>query len=351
MDASPAHTPGAPFGELLRHQQAGERRQALQRTLDALAGACAELSLLIRRTGADPSLGAATSAVNSDGDVQKGLDVLANEIVLKALRNAPVAYFASEEEEGVLTLDPKGALAVAVDPLDGSSNIDTNAPIGTIFGIYAASPGDATASFFRPGRELLAAGYCIYGPHTALALSVGHGTHMLLLLDEDRSFRLQTADVAIPPTTTEYAINASNYRQWHDPVRQFVDDCVAGREGPRGKDFNMRWLASLVGDTHRIMKRGGVFLYPADQRKGYEHGRLRLVYEAAPIALLVEQAGGLAIDGEAPILDKVPATLHERTPLIFGSADKVRLIERYHCDPAFARDQSPLFGRRGLFTN
>jgi len=350
MKRSSPLTPGAPLSALLEQTSPGGHDTELIAGLGALASACAELSLLIRRCGAEPRLGAATSTVNSDGDVQKGLDVVANETVLKALRDAPVAYFASEEEEGVLSLAPQGTLAVAVDPLDGSSNIDTNSPIGTIFGIYSAVPGGATASFFRPGRELLAAGYCIYGPHTAMVLSVGRGTHILQLDDECRCFRLRAESVVIPSTTSEYAINASNYRQWHEPVRNFVDDCVAGREGPRGKDFNMRWLASLVGDTHRIMKRGGVFLYPADKRKGYEHGRLRLVYEAAPIAFLVEQSGGLAIDGSTRILDKVPTTLHERTPLIFGSAEKVRLIERYHLDPAFAHDVSPLFGRRGLFT-
>jgi fructose-1,6-bisphosphatase I len=183
-----------------------------------------------------------------------------------------------------------------------------------------------------------------------LVLSVGSGSHIFVLDAESGAFRLAGSHVMIPPSTSEFAINASNYRHWHAPVRTFIDDCIAGTDGPRGKNFNMRWVASLVAETHRIMTRGGVFLYPDDARKGYERGRLRHVYEAAPIAFVVEQAGGRASDGMAPILDRIPSSLHERTPLIFGSRDKVDLIDAYHRQPGLARDLSPLFRSRGLFT-
>ncbi|NOU06254.1 MAG: class 1 fructose-bisphosphatase [Hyphomicrobiaceae bacterium] len=315
----------------------------------SLARAATELSLLLGRGPLGGAHATATGNQNVDGDVQKSLDVLANDMIVEALRRTPTAYYASEEEDAILTLAQNGLVAVAVDPLDGSSNIDSNVSIGTIFSIFPTSRDGATASFFRPGSEQLAAGYFIYGPHTALVLTTGHGTDVYVLDPLTKSFSLAAAHISIPRETQEFAINASNYRHWFDPVRTFIDDCYAGAEGPHAKDFNMRWIASLVAETHRIFMRGGVFLYPADARKGYQQGRLRLIYEAAPIAFLVEQAGGFAIDGPNRILDLVPTSLHQRTPLHFGSADKVNKIRRYHEDPAFLRRTAPLFNTRGLF--
>jgi fructose-1,6-bisphosphatase I len=314
-----------------------------------MASAGIRISQAIRAFDAAHGKAGEDAAVNADGDRQLGLDVIANEIVLSEISSTPTAYFASEEEEAVLSLDPAGSLAVAVDPLDGSSNINANITIGTIFSVFAAVPGEATRSFLRPGHEQVAAGYFAYGPHTALVLTLGKGTHVFALDEASKTFHLVSTAVGIPASTSEFAINASNYRHWHPPVRAFIDDCLAGAEGPRGREFNMRWVASLVAETHRIIMRGGAFLYPADSRKGYESGRLRHVYEAAPIALIVEQAGGRASDGYGPILDNVPKALHGRTPLVFGSAEKIDRIESYHQDPGFARDRSPLFRNRGIF--
>jgi len=333
---------------LTRWAGADPLKAATAATLVAIADATREISALTRLGPLAGALGQATGEANSDGDFQKKLDVLSNDAVLRALKSAPVAYFASEEESEILSLKAGGLIAVAVDPLDGSSNIDTNAPIGTIFSLYPAASGGATASFFRPGREQVAAGYAIYGPHTALLLTVGAGVDMYVL-DASGAYRLVVAGLTIPKAAQEYAINASNYRFWRDPVREFIDELLAGVEGPRGRDFNMRWLASLVGDAHRILQRGGVYLYPADRRSGYEQGRLRLVYEAAPMAFLIEQAGGAASDGLTPILDKIPERLHARTPLVFGAAVKVERLVRYHTDPPHDRARPPLFAARGLF--
>ncbi|MCI4664606.1 MAG: class 1 fructose-bisphosphatase [Neomegalonema sp.] len=324
-------------------------RSALAETIGALADAAIEIQSLVQRGPLGGALGASTGDANSDGDVQKTLDVLANDIVLNALRTAPVAYFASEEENEIHTLAPEAQLGVAVDPLDGSSNIDVNVSIGTIFSIFAKSSAGATTTFFRPGREQLAAGYMIYGPHTALVLTTGQGVDLYVLDPEARGFRLASAGLRIGPDTKEFAINASNYRHWSPAVRMFIDDCLQGADGPRGKNFNMRWVASLVAETHRIFSRGGVFLYPADARPGYQKGRLRLIYEAAPIAMLVEQAGGAATDGAERILDLVPSELHQRTPFIFGAAQKVDRVAAYHRDAAATREASPLFAARGLF--
>ena len=327
------------------------RRQAVAETVAALAAAAIEVSRLIAEGPYGGAHGEAAGSANADGDIQVALDLRANELILAALRRAPVIYFASEEEDAILTLAQDGQLAVAVDPLDGSSNVDVNVSIGTIFSIFAADPDGATTSFFRPGREQLAAGYVIYGPHTDLVLTLGDGVEIFVLDQADGEFHLARSAVAIPPQTREFAINASNYRHWFAPIRTFIDDCLEGADGPRGKNFNMRWVASLVAETHRIFSRSGVFLYPADRRPGYDKGRLRLLYEAFPIALLAEQAGGAATDGIEPILDKVPGELHQRTPLVFGSAEKVRRIACYHIDPALVRDLPPLFRERGLFSS
>jgi len=348
----PSHPTGTNLSAYLSAAAADSGRHSLAQvadTVSALAIAAVRISELIARGPLAEPLAEATGTTNVDGDTQMALDLQANEIILGALRQAPVAYFASEEETAILTLTPEAPISVAVDPLDGSSNIDVNVSIGTIFSIFPTAADGATASFFRPGRELVAAGYFVYGPHTDLVLTLGTGADLFVLDPASKEFRLARQGLAIPPSTKEFAINASNYRHWYQPVQTFVDDCLEGAKGPRGKNFNMRWIASLVAETHRIFSRGGVFLYPADRRPGYEKGRLRLIYEAAPIALLVEQAGGAATDGVESILAKVPVELHERTPFVFGSAEKVERIAGYHVDPSLVRDMPPLFRDRTLF--
>ncbi len=314
-------------------------------TVRRIAAVCAQLSRRIARGGLSERL-ADTCGTNADGDGQKALDVIADTAFVEALKESAVRHYASEEQDAVVTLNPGGVLAVAIDPLDGSSNIDANVSIGTIFGIHAAAD-TGEASFLRPGRELKAAGYAIYGPQCALMVSFGDGVLKYVLDPETGGFVGPGAVALIPPESTEYAINASNYRYWPAPIRAYVDDRVAGAEGPAGRDFNMRWIASLVAETHRILTRGGIFLYPADSRKGYENGRLRLVYECAPIAFLVEQAGGAASDGSDRILDRAPDRLHARAPFVFGSRNKVARVATYQDLPE--REASALFGKRGLF--
>jgi len=337
---------------LRRFAQDDPTSHAVAEVVEAIAEACRLIADVIAQGPLAGDLGAALGA-NEAGDVQKELDVRANEVLIKCLRAAPVAFIASEELEAPLaTGKPDTGLCVAMDPLDGSSNIDTNVSIGTIFAITPTpegANGSAASAFLRPGAAQLAAGYAIYGPQTALVLSLGQGTHIFILDRHRAAFRLAVENVAIPQTTREFAINTSNYRHWDDSIRLYIDDCLDGAEGPRGVDYNTRWVASLVAECHRILCRGGVFLYPADSRSGYEHGRLRLLYEANPIAFLIEQAGGGATTGMRRILEIKPEQIHQRVPLIFGSAEEVAQIERYHSEPpAFAR-HSPLFGRRGLF--
>lgn len=319
---------------------------AVARVVDQLAGVAADLAARIARGGIDENLGEA-AGTNTDGDAQKALDVIADEAFMAALREGgDVRHYASEEQDSVVEMSRDGTLAVAIDPLDGSSNINCNVSIGTIFGIYPAA-SEPNASFLRPGRELLASGYAIYGPQCMLIVTMGEGTLRYVLDPSEGRFRFMGAVSPIPDDSREYAINSSNYRHWTQPIRAFIDDCVAGEDGPAGVNYNMRWIASLVADTHRILARGGMFLYPGDSRKGYARGRLRYVYECAPIAMLVEQAGGRATDGEHAILDITPDTLHARTPLVFGSTNNVVRVATYHDLPE--SEISALFGTRGLF--
>ncbi len=321
--------------------------EELAPVIDALCRVAGDLSDVIARGPLGGSLGASVGN-NTDGDDQKALDIMADEVFSTALRDAGVRWYASEEQECVAELDPDGAFALAIDPLDGSSNIDVNVSIGTIFGIsWALDDGDA--SFLRPGSALIASGYFIYGPHTALVVTFGDGVVQLVLDPASGVFHQTEGAPTIPDQASEFAINASNYRHWARPVRAYIDDCIAGTEGPRERNFNMRWVASLVAETHRIMCRGGIFLYPGDDREGYAQGRLRLVYECAPIAFLVEQAGGKATTGVARILDRTPASLHARTPFVFGTAEKVDRVTAYHDLPD--QEVSALFGKRGLFRN
>lgn len=317
----------------------------LVKAMTALGAVAADLSDTIALGPLGGALGASVGN-NMDGDDQKALDLMADDAFVAALAGTGVRWYASEEQDTVGEIDPDGTLALAIDPLDGSSNIDVNVSIGTIFGIQPALD-NAEATFLRCGRHLIASGYFIYGPQTALMVSFGSGVRQFILDRATRTWREVADAPAVPETASEFAINASNYRHWSQPVRAYIDDCLAGTDGPRGRNFNMRWVASLVAETHRIMTRGGIFLYPGDDRDGYEQGRLRLVYECAPIAFLVEQAGGRASTGTAPILDRVPDHLHARTPMIFGTADKVSRVETYHDLPP--QDVSALFGNRGLF--
>jgi len=323
-------------------------RQAVGETVEAIAGAAVEVAELI---GQGPLAGALATVVgeNADGDAQKALDVRANDLFLDTMRGTPVAIFASEEGEAALTLNDGGSLAVAIDPLDGSSNIDTNVSVGTIFSVLPMAGRRSETAVLQPGTNQLAAGMLVYGPQTTLALTLGQGTALFTLDRRHGRFHLTRPDVEIPAARREYAINASNYRYWDEAMRSYIDDCVSGTEGPRGADFNMRWIASLVAEASRIFARGGIFLYPRDSRPGYQHGRLRLVYEANPIAFLVEQAGGAATDGERRILDIQPSALHQRIPFVFGSSDKVERVVRYHADPHTIGERSPLFANRGLF--
>lgn len=318
---------------------------ALFPLIEGLCRETASLARLIARGTAGQQLGAAVGT-NSGGDGQKALDVIADERLMKTVKTLGVRWYASEEQDAVVELDPHGGLALAIDPLDGSSNIDVNVSIGTIFSVFAATD-DAQTSFLRPAHDQIAAGYVIYGPQTCLVVTFGDGTRQYTFDPQVGAFVLTDPAMRLPDDSSEFAINASNYRHWAKPVRAYIDDCLAGAEGPRNKNFNMRWVASLVAETHRILTRGGIFLYPADSREGYGRGRLRMIYECAPIAFLVEQAGGLATDGSDRILGKTADSLHGRTPFVFGSTGKVQRVVAYHDLPE--QEVSALFGVRGLF--
>ena len=297
---------------------AARTNSPLAKVILSLAGAASAIAAEIRMPAT--ALDAAAGAVNADGDTQKKLDVIADEIVLDALRGTGAAAYLSEEREEAIPLDPDGGLIIACDPLDGSSNIGVNVSVGTIFSVLPADGGD-----LQPGRAQLAAGFFVYGPQTTLLLTTGSGTASFRMDDEGR-FVMISENVRIPLEASEFAINASNRRHWPAPITRYVEGCLAGADGPRGHDYNMRWVASLVAETWRIISRGGVFLYPADARKGYAAGRLRLVYEAAPVAMLVEQAGGRATDGVRDIMDITPDGLHQRVPLVFGAKNEVEAV-------------------------
>ena len=286
---------------------------------------------------------------NADGDVQTPLDILAHNIFEQALSQSPVSFLASEESVEVLEIDSRAAFGVAIDPLDGSSNIDTNMSIGTIFSVLSGTAADLLAQDL--GSRQKAAGFLVYGPQTRLMLTCGAGTFIFLLQPETKQFNQVGNAVEVASKQREFAINTSNYRFWDDCVRQFIDDCIAGGNGPLGEDFNMRWNASLVAEAYRILVRGGVFLYPGDSRPGYQNGRLRLLYEALPLAFVIEQAGGMASDGNQRILEAKLLSLHERIPLIFGSSDRVRDVIDYITGEAVENTRFPLFGDRGLLRN
>lgn len=305
--------------------------------------------------GADAAAGAST---NVQGEEQKTLDVISNRMFLRATEwGGHLAGMVSEEMEAPYALPaehPRGKYLLLFDPLDGSSNIDVNVSVGSIFSILRApTPGEdpRPADFLQPGTRQVCAGYAIYGPSTMLVLTLGRGTHAFTLDPQLGEWVLSHPHLRIPEKTREFAINASNSRFWEPAVKRYVDECLAGQTGPRGADFNMRWIASLVAETHRILMRGGVFLYPRDTKDPARAGRLRLLYEANPISFLIEQAGGRASTGRGRLLEVQPDALHQRIGFVFGSPLEVERIESYHRDERADTFDSPLFGRRGLFAS
>jgi len=294
--------------------------------------------------------------VNVQGEVQKKLDVVSNDIFTRASEwGGALAGMASEEVEAPIAIPeryPCGKYLLLFDPLDGSSNIDVNVSVGSIFSIHRSpNPGQhaTVVDFLQRGTDQVFAGYAIYGPSTMLVISVGNGTHGFTLDPELGEFILTHPSILVPGVTSEFAINMSNSRFWEPAVKRYVDECLAGKVGPRGRDFNMRWVASLVAEAHRVLMRGGVFLYPRGTRDPNTPSKLRLLYEASPISFLIEQAGGRASTGRERLLDVVPKELHERVGFIFGSSDEVDRIERYHRDYNLRDYDAPLFGARGLF--
>ncbi len=308
----------------------------LRLLLETVARACKSISHAVGKGALGNVLGAA-GTTNVQGEAQKKLDVLSNEILIEGTCwGGYLAGVASEEMDapmGIPVAYPRGRYLLLFDPLDGSSNIDVNVSIGTIFSVLPSpsSQEDAgEAAFLQRGTRQVCAGYTVYGPQTLLVLSVGHGVQVFTLDRDTGSFLLTQSNVRIPADTREFAINMSNARHWEAPVKRYIDELLAGKTGPRGADFNMRWVASMVADVHRIMSRGGIFMYPRDARDPTRAGRLRLMYEGNPMAYLVEQAGGAATDGHRRILDIEPAKLHERVAVFLGSNNEVERVTSYH---------------------
>ena len=320
--------------------------------------ACKRISFIVGR-GALAGAHGSAHAVNVQGETQMKLDVMSNEIFLRTSEyGGHLAGMVSEELEEPYQIPPeypRGKYLLSFDPLDGSSNIDINAPVGSIFSVLKAPNGvqqPTPADFLQPGTQQLCAGYAIYGATTMLVFTVGRGVHGFTLDRGFGEFILTHPHMRIPEETTEFAINASNERFWEPPVKRYVVECLAGSGGVRGKDFNMRWIASLVAEVHRILIRGGLFMYPKDSKDPSKPGRLRLLYEANPMAMIVEQAGGGASAGRTRILDLKPGELHQRVPLILGCKAEVERIERYHLEHDHGLDRaysSPLFKERSLF--
>jgi len=281
--------------------------------------------------------GAGSAAINVQGEAQKKLDVIANEILLEANEwGGHLAAMASEEMEKPHAIPhryPKGEYLLLFDPLDGSSNIDVNVSVGTIFSVLRCPEGvtePLEKDFLQPGRDQVCAGFAVYGPSTVLVLTLGTGVHAFTLDRELGSFMLTQENIRIPEDTKEFAINMSNMRFWEPPMQRYIGELLAGKTGPRGKDFNMRWIASMVADVFRILTRGGIFLYPRDGKDPSKPGRLRLMYEANPMAFIIEQAGGAATTGRERLLDVMPVELHQRVPVMLGSKNEVDVVNGYH---------------------
>lgn len=302
----------------------------LESVIMAVVGACAEISALVSRGALAGVLGSAETE-NVQGEEQKKLDLKSNDVMLKAARAcAALAGAASEEEENPATLKAGAPYLLLFDPLDGSSNIDVNVSIGTIFSVLPTKAGKDVEPFLQSGRNQVAAGYAVYGPQTTLVLTLGDGVSVFTLDPRSEDWLQTAGPLRIPEMTREFSINMSNMRHWDKAMRGYVEECLAGKEGPRAKDFNMRWIASMVADVHRILTRGGVFLYPWDRREPGKPGKLRLMYEANPMGLLVEQAGGRAFDGKENILDIQPTALHQRVSVMMGSKEEIDVLEAKH---------------------
>ncbi|MDT7834844.1 class 1 fructose-bisphosphatase [Aquabacterium sp. OR-4] len=318
----------------------GQIPPPLRLLIETVARACKRIAIQVNKGALGDVLGTADTE-NVQGEVQKKLDVIANEVLIEAnVWGGHLAAMASEEMDTISLVPdryPQGEYLLLFDPLDGSSNIDVNVSIGTIFSVLRKvtnQRGVDESDFLQPGRQQAAAGYCVYGPQSTLVLTVGDGVVMFTLDRETGSWVLTEKDVQIPADTKEFAINMSNMRHWAPPVKRYIDECLAGKEGPRGKDFNMRWVASMVADVHRILTRGGVFMYPWDAREPNKPGKLRLMYEANPMAYLVEQAGGAATNGQERILTLQPTKLHERVSVVLGSKNEVERVTGYHRESA-----------------
>lgn len=321
---------------LIEEQRAGRINADLRLLIEVVARACKSISIAVGKGALGGVLGDAGTG-NIQGEAQKKLDVLSNEILLEANAwGGHLAGLASEEMDTshpIPDVYPRGNYLLLFDPLDGSSNIDVNISVGTIFSVLRAPDGVVQAQdkdFLQPGTEQVCAGYTTYGPSTMLVLTIGNGTHAFTLDREVGSFVLTTRDMRIPEETQEFAVNMSNQRHWQPPMQRYVADLLAGKQGPRGKDFNMRWVASMVADVHRILTRGGIFSYPLDAKCADKGGKLRLMYEANPMALLVEQAGGAASTGRERMLEVRPTGLHQRVPVFLGSKNEVEAAVRYH---------------------
>jgi fructose-1,6-bisphosphatase I len=324
---------------LVEQQRAkGRIPSELRLLLEVVARACKSISHAVNKGALGDVLGTAGSE-NVQGEVQKKLDIIANDVLIEANEwGGHLAAMASEEMDSIHVVPnryPQGEYLLMFDPLDGSSNIDVNVSIGTIFSVLKKADANTAvteADFLQPGTQQVAAGYCVYGPQTTLVLTVGDGVAMFTLDREQGSFVLTQENVKIPVDTKEFAINMSNMRHWAEPVKRYIDECLEGEEGPRGKNFNMRWIASMVADVHRILTRGGVFMYPWDKREPGKAGKLRLMYEANPMSWLVEQAGGASTNGQQRILELKPTQLHERVSVILGSKNEVERVTRYHSE-------------------
>ena len=308
----------------------------LRLLIEVVARACKSISQAVNKGALGDVMGSAGSE-NVQGEVQKKLDIIANEVLIEANEwGGHLAAMASEEMDNIYVVPnryPQGEYLLMFDPLDGSSNIDVNVSIGTIFSVLKKPEGQHGVQendFLQAGNQQVAAGYCVYGPQTTLVLTVGDGVAVFTLDREQGSFVLTEENLTIPQDTQEFAINMSNMRHWDEPVKRYIDECLQGSEGPRGKNFNMRWVASMVADVHRILTRGGVFLYPWDKREPEKAGKLRLMYEANPMSWLIEQAGGAATNGRQRILDIEPTKLHERVSVILGSKNEVERVTGYH---------------------
>ncbi len=333
---------------LASRAQRGSIHEDLASILLVIASTGARIARIIARRGLRDQESMMT-VMTAASEARHPLERLSHNIFTEALGKLPISFVTSEKSDEIIELDPNAPLGIAIDPLDGCLNIETNGSIGSVFSVLAANASTVFDKKFDDIRR--ASGFLLYGPQTRLVLTCGDGTYSFLLDPDDGNFYQVGDAMTIPDGQREFAINTANYRFWDDSVRYFIDDCIAGVNGPLGEDFNMRWNGSLVAEAFRILTRGGIFLYPGDSRPGYGSGRLRLLFDALPLAYVVEQAGGQASDGSDRILDMKLASLQSRVPLIFGSSDRVGEVIDYMTGDAVENTRFPLFENRSLFRN